>query len=272
MQAPHCPGRHGTFALTQVTSTSPSPPAAPSLTDEGRAEYQALRSEIIERLRAQQQTRNYALLLLTATAAGSLGLAGRVEGEAARQFLGSASLLPLTVLALLFASLAAVFTEHEVMIAQAGAYIANVLGMPWEHALHGKPATRRQAASKLLLGALYAGKYLLAVVPATVVWGLGTFPVFAGLSVWESSGPELVVWLARVTWLIALLLILAAVGGIAQSIRTYWTIGPDPSQLDVTRKLQRSGLVELRRIPEPQTPPTASSAARPPDPEDVPST
>ena len=240
---------------TPVTSSAPEAQRAvdeqhgiaPSLTDEGRAEYQALRAEIIERLRAQQQTSNYALLLLTATAAGSLGLAGRVEGDAAREFLSSAALLPLTVLALLFASLAAVFTEHELMIAHAGAYIATALRMPWEYAVHGKPTTRSQAGSKLLLGALYAGKYLLALVPATVVWGLGTFPVFAGLSVWESVGPPLLVWLARATWTLALVLLGAAVLGIVQSIRTYWTIGPDPSGLRITEQLRLPYLVEIRR-------------------------
>jgi hypothetical protein len=226
---------------------------APSLTDEGRAEYQALRAEIIERLRAQQQTSNYALLLLTATAAGSLGLAGRVEGEAAREFLSSAALLPLTVLALLFASLAAVFAEHEVMIAQAGAYIAAALRMPWEYALHGKPTSRRHATSKLLLGALYAGKYLLALIPATVIWGLGTFPVLAGMSVWANEGPPPLVWLARVTWTIALVLLCAAVLGIVESIRTYWTIGPepmrsDPAGLRISEQLRRSDLVEIRRV------------------------
>lgn len=238
---------HGGEALTPAGTPAEPGAQSPSLTDEGRAEYQALRAEIIERLRAQQQTSNYALLLLTATAAGSLGLAGRVEGEAAREFLTSAALLPLTILAVLFASLAAVFAEHEVMIAQAGAYIAAALRMPWEYALHGKPTTRRRAGSKLLLGVLYAGKYLLALVPATVIWGLGTFPVFAGMSVWESGGPPLLVWLARATWTIALVLLAAAVLGIVQSIRTYWTIGPDPEGLPIAEHLRRTDLVEIRR-------------------------
>src|SRR5688500_9281660 len=107
-----------------------------SLTEDGRAEFQALRAEIIERLRAQQQATQFTLMLITAMLAGAASLPGRVDGELLLSFGSSTALIPVTLLALLFASLAAVYAEQEVGVAYAGAYVARRLGMPW-----GTPAT-----------------------------------------------------------------------------------------------------------------------------------
>ena len=198
-------------------------PASPSLTDDGRAEYQALRAEIVERLRAQQQVMNYVVLLLTGTAAGALALAGRIDVELIGHFLSTSALLPLTTTGLLFAALAAVFTEHEVMVSFAGTYIAQVLCMPWEHAYHGRPRDPRDLVAKILMGTLFAGKYLLAMAPALLVTAGAAAGVAGAPGIWAGDAPGLLLWGSRVLWLLTCGILLACLGGVVAAIRRYWT-------------------------------------------------
>lgn len=196
-----------------------------ALTDEGRAEYQALRAEIVERLRAQQQVSNYALALFTATVAGSLALAGRVDMPTVREFFNTTAALPLTVLALLFAALAAVYAEHEVMIAHTGRYIATTLLMPWEHAFHGRPVDRPAAAAKLLLSTLFAGKYILAFLPAIAMLSFSTVGIAGSSGIWALEAQPLLVWFSRGLWGATGVILACSAAGIALTVRKYWTLG-----------------------------------------------
>lgn len=235
----------------------------PSLTEEGRAEYQALRAEIVERLRAQQQVTNYVVLLITGVVAGVLALAGRMEIHVVGSFLGETALLPLTLSGLLFAALAAVFTEHEVMVAFAGSYIARVLRMPWEHASHGRPRNGRELASKVLMGTLFAGKYLLAMAPALLAWSTAAVGVAGAPGLWGYDTATPTVWASRALWLGTSGLLLACLAGVVAAVRRYWLAGePTPGRLvrrprqggegehtDELAPLTRLDLVSVRRAP-----------------------
>lgn len=195
-----------------------------ALTDDGRAEFQALRGEIVERLRAQQQGMQFTLTLLTALVAGAAALPGRVPEEVMYALLRSTAMLPVTLLALLFAGLSAVFAEQEVMISYAGGYIAKRLRMPWEFTRHSTLGFQRRALVRAQGWIMLGAKYLLAAVPAVLLWSLSAVGVGDGTGVWQASASPAIAWASKALWVVVGAVLLASFSGVALALLSYRSI------------------------------------------------
>lgn len=204
------------------------------LTEDGREEFKALRAEVLERLRSQQQMVNYALLVLGLAGTALATLVGRVDPqaisqaiiqvsgvapEAAWQLTGSLILLPVTLLGLFFAVLSVVFVDHEFAMAMIANYIGRELRMPWESRRHGHLRSGIGATLGVENFLLSFSKYLTAFVPACALlvitgWRNMLHP-FGIPSVFDAGGALPVTKLPMIFWISGAALMLLSVVGLA---------------------------------------------------------